>query len=82
MTRTLSLPPVAPSISSIMSKTGFVLPIAEPDSSMGRTRSSIDCADRVSLWCVWSKRRSLCTTESPGVDFHYFVTRLRSDDVG
>ena len=41
--------PVAPSISSITTKTGFVLPTAEPDSRAGRIRSSTIWPVRASL---------------------------------
>ena len=46
---TVSPAPVAPSISSIMSRTGFLLPTADPDSNVGLTRSSITDPDRASL---------------------------------
>lgn len=46
---TWSLPPVAPSISSITTSTGLLLPILEPDSNAGRILSSIVPAERESL---------------------------------
>jgi hypothetical protein len=48
-TDTLSLPPVAPSISSIITSTGFEPPTDEPASSTGRIRSSIVLPERASL---------------------------------
>ena len=46
---TLSPAPVAPSISSIINKTGLVLPTADPDSRAGRIRSSTMDPERASL---------------------------------
>src|SRR5258706_952500 len=46
---TWSLPPVAPSISSIITSTGFLLPTFEPDSNAGRILSSTVPAERESL---------------------------------
>jgi hypothetical protein len=48
-TNTLSLPPVAPSISSIITSTGFEPPTDEPASSTGLIRSSIVLPERASL---------------------------------
>jgi hypothetical protein len=48
-TNTLSLPPVAPSISSMITSTGFELPTDEPASSTGLIRSSIVPPERASL---------------------------------
>ena len=47
--RTLSPAPVAPSISSTMTRTGFELPIAAPDSRAGRILSSTTVPERASL---------------------------------
>jgi len=52
---TWSLPPVAPSISSITTSTGFLLPTFEPDSNAGRILSSIVPAERESLPNTWQK---------------------------
>lgn len=49
MALTFSPAPVAPSISSITSRTGFVLPTAKPDSKAGRIRSSTTEPERASL---------------------------------
>jgi hypothetical protein len=46
---TLSLPPVAPSISSIITSTGFEPPTDEPASNTGRIRSSMVLPERASL---------------------------------
>jgi hypothetical protein len=52
-TNTLSLPPVAPSISSIITSTGFEPPTDEPASNIGLIRSSIVLPERASLeWKV------------------------------
>jgi hypothetical protein len=52
-TSTLSLPPVAPSISSIITSTGFEPPTDEPASNTGLIRSSIVLPERASLeWKV------------------------------
>lgn len=57
---TLSPPPVAPSISSTTTRTGFLLPTIDPVSKAGRIRSSTTCAERASLIIVnmifWTKR--------------------------
>lgn len=46
---TFSDPPVAPSISSMTTRTGFELPTLEPLSKAGRMRRSTTSADRASL---------------------------------
>lgn len=46
---TFSPAPVAPSISSMTSNTGLLLPTADPDSSAGRILSSTTEPERASL---------------------------------
>ena len=83
--RTLSPAPVAPSISSIITRTGFELPILAPDSNTGRILSSTTVPERASLMHyegVSSLSHFLGDDHVPSVDLKNLVSRLLRDDMG
>lgn len=82
--RTLSPAPVAPSISSMMTRTGFELPIAAPDSKVGRILSSTTEPERASL--AWHEEispldRFLGFDHGPRVDLENLVPCLLRNDM-
>lgn len=83
--RTLSPAPVAPSISSTITRTGFELPIPAPDSNTGRILSSTTVPERASLTCDEGVSCLSCFLESdhePRVDLKNLVPRLFRNDMG
>ena len=82
--RTPSPAPVAPSISSMTTRTGFELPIAAPDSRAGRILSSTTVPERASLTHhegVSPPHQYLESNHKPRIDLENLVSCLLCDDM-